>query len=41
MPKKKTSTKIKVPDLPKKPVSEEETKKVKGGMGGGHRGVSS
>jgi hypothetical protein len=37
MDKKKTGTKIKVTDLPKKAVSEEETKKVKGGLGrGGH-----
>ena len=31
MDKKKTGTKIKVTDLPKKAVSEEEMKKVKGG----------
>jgi hypothetical protein len=32
--KKKTGTKIKVTDLPKKAVSEEEMKKVKGGLHG-------
>jgi hypothetical protein len=32
MAKKKTSTTIKVTDLPKKAVSEEEMKKVKGGI---------
>jgi len=31
MDKKKTGTKVKVTDLPKKAVSEEEAKKVKGG----------
>jgi len=38
MAKKKTSTTIKVADLPKKAVSEEEMKKVKGGLihHGGH-----
>jgi len=37
MAKKKTSTTIKVADLPKKAVSEEEMKKVKGGLTrGGH-----
>jgi hypothetical protein len=39
--KKKTGTKLKVPDLPKKAVSEEEMKKVKGGISGGHRHPSS
>jgi len=32
--KKKTGTKVKVTDLPKKAVSEEEMKKVKGGLHG-------